>query len=301
MRCIPCPPDLPPPAPCALQQHPRYASALSAIGATVQRLAFYDADRTIGQTQIVTRCLGPLRLNWLPRGPLWAASTDSAHHRAAVEALHGACRGQWLASPDTQRDADMLRAHGYRALVTPQHVAELDLNQPENKRLAAQHGKWRNRLRRALDHAATGALHISSRAFDAARDTRLLEREQAQRRARRYAALPAAFTHAWAATAPDAARIYLAQHNGRTVAFMMVLDHPPSASYHIGWTSAQGRSLMAHHLLLWYATNACSARGLIRLGLGAVDTHTTPGLARLKIGTGAHIRPLGPTMIRLRL
>lgn len=284
-----------------MQQHPRYATALSAIGATVQRLAIHDANQMIGQTQIVTRRIGPLRLNWLPRGPLWATSTDSGHRSAALETLHAACRGLWLANPDSVTDANLLRALGYRALLTPQHVAELDLSQPENTRLAAQHGKWRNRLRRAQDHAAIGAFQVTSRAFDPVGDTEILQLEQAQRRARRYAALPESFTRAWAATSSDAARIYLAQHNGKTVAFMLMLHHKPIATYHIGWASPKARNLMAHHLLLFQAANDLSAQGFARLDLGIVDTHTAPGLARFKIGTGARVRPLGPTMIRLRL
>ena len=197
MRCAPCPPDLPPLTPCALQQHPRYASSLSTMGGKAHRLALIDADQIIGQAQITTRRVGPFHLNWLPRGPVWAPNTDTSQRRAAVNALHAGCRGLWLANPDNQSDATLLRAIGYRALFTPQHVAELDLTKPESMRLAAQNGKWRNRLRRALDHATYGALKITHRAYDPARDALLLEQEHAQRRARRYAALPQAFTRAW--------------------------------------------------------------------------------------------------------
>ena len=82
---------------------------------------------------------------------------------------------------------------------------------------------------------------------------------------------------------------------------MLMQMHPPVATYHIGWTNAHGRSLMAHHLLLWHAANDMANHGVTRLDLGTVDTQTAPGLARFKIGSGANIRPLGPTMIRLRL
>lgn len=291
-------PDVPPLAACALQQHPLYGAALSALGGTARRLAMRRDGGDIGQVQIVRRRFGPLCLDWLPRGPVWQADTDTAARIEALRHLPASQPGRalWLASPDSPQDAALFRPLGYRALMTPQYVAELDLLPTQSARLAAQHGKWRNRLRRAQ---ASG-LTVHARPFDPARDDDLLGQELAQRRTRRYAALPPAFTHAWAATAPQATRLYLARNKGQTVAFMLMLLHAPAATYHIGWSGAQGRALSAHHLILWHAASDLAGRGFARLDLGHVDTHGSPGLARFKIGAGAHIRPLGPAMIRLR-
>ena len=280
---------------CPLQQHPRYAVALRAVGGRARHVDLWHAGGIAGQAQIVQRRFGPLTVNWLARGPVWTPGLDATTRRAALAGLHD--RALWLANPDSPEEADALyHPLGYRALFTAPHVAELDLSQPPGARRAAQHGKWRNRLRRA----ETSDLQITGRPLDPGRDAALLALEHDQRRARRYAALPPAFASAWAGTHPDATRLYRARMGGRVVAFMLMLLHAPVASYHLGWTGPEGRAASAHHLILWHAANDLAEQGFVRLDLGGVDTHTTPGLARFKIGSGARIRPLGPAMIRLR-
>ena len=69
------------------------------------------------------------------------------------------------------------------------------------------------------------------------------------------------------------------------------------ASYHVGWSGPEGRAANAHPLLLWSAMQALAAEGINRLDLGDVNTEDAPGLARFKIGAGANVRPLGPTIL----
>lgn len=274
----------PPPGPCALQQHPRYGAAITALGGSVAQLRCQDATALI-----LRRKLGPMTAVWLPRGPV---SQDDA---ATAPILRALPRGFQLALPETPAQLCACRAAGFRAILTPSHVAELDLTPPAPARMAAQQAKWRNRLRRGLD----GPLTVTHRRFDAATDAGLLDLEAAQRRARGYRALPPAFTLAFAATSPDAVRLFLAQDSGALAAFVIVLLHGPVATYHIGWTSAQGRRHGAHPLLLWQASNWLADAGYTRFDLGGLDTDHAPGLARFKLGTGAVARPLGPTILRL--
>lgn len=278
-----------PPGPCALQQHPRYGAAVTALGGGVVQLR----DDGGATALIVRRKLGPVPVCWMPRGPVTAPGLDpDASIRAILAHLP---RGVRLVLPGDAAQAPLYRAAGYSAILTGAHVAELDLHPPKAARLAAQHGKWRNRLHRALD----GPLQITHRAFDPASDTGLFSLEQAQRRARRYRALPARFTLAYAATGVDAARVFLAHHKGGLAGFLLLLLHPPVATYHIGWTGPEGRRLGAHPLLLWRASNWLAQNGVTRLDLGSLDTKTAPGLARFKLGMGARAVALGPTLLRL--
>ncbi|MCZ0810994.1 MAG: lipid II:glycine glycyltransferase FemX [Pseudomonadota bacterium] len=284
-----------PPGPCALQQHPFYGRALA--GHAAQIVAFHASDegRVQASAQILQRRFGPFRVCYLPRGPVWAPETGDRSRALVLHALLRALPpALWIATPETMRDKDPYRSAGFRAVMTPQHMAELDLTYPQAQRLSHQHGKWRNRLRRAQ----AGGLDILSRQLDPIRDMALLQREAAQRRARGYAALPPEFALSWAACSQDATRLFIARRDGQTVAFMLFLLHPPVATYHIGWTGSAGRALSAHHLLLWEAANWLAARGHTRLDLGLVDTSAAPGLARFKLGSGANPRPLGPAMLR---
>ena len=294
MEICTLPPDSPPLGCPPLQQHPFYGQVLTALGAQSDVLGLLRDGALLGQAQIMSRRIGPLRLAWLPRGPVWAAEIPDALKAQGLRLLadHGPA-GRWqIATHDERLDAPL--PLGCR-LMTPQHVAELDLTASEAARLAAQHGKWRNRLRRAQE----GPLKIEARPLDPKRDAHLLALEEAQRRARGYRAVPRHFLVQWARQHPSQSRIFIARAGANCVAFMLFLLHAPTATYQAGWTCELGRRHSAHTLLLWQAANWLAARGYRRLDLGLVDTETAPGLARFKIGSGARIRPLGATLLHL--
>ena len=64
-----------------------------------------------------------------------------------------------------------------------------------------------------------------------------------------------------------------------------------------GHTTAAGRAVSAHTLLLWQAADWLASKGHDRLDLGLINTEDAPGLARFKLGAGACARPLGGTWI----
>jgi hypothetical protein len=189
----------------------------------------------------------------------------------------------------------VLRHAGFRQVMTPAHVAELDLTGTATDRIANAHGKWRNIWRKAQ----TSPLTVETARFDPLWHDWLLAADLAQQRAKRYRALPQPVLHSYAAANPDGAEVLTANTCGQPVAAMLFLLHAPVATYHIGWNGGTGRTLAAHHLLLMKAANLFAERGFTRLDIGAVDTETAPGLARFKIGCGAVIRPLGGTWLRL--
>ncbi len=277
-----------PPAPCALQQHPRYGAAMRAIGADVAWLVLGDTAAPEGTAQILRRPLGPLRLGWLPRGPVLAQGVDAA---AALAALP--LPGPSLIQPESPGAARHFTGH--RAVLTRAHVAELDLSRRPTALFAGLHGKWRNRLRAAR----SGPLRTAHRPFDPDRDADLLALDAAQQRLRGYRALPPGFTLAFAAMAPDATRLFTAHDRAGLLAYLLMLRHGATATYHIGWAAPAARRAHAHTLLMWQAIEYLAAMGHTRLDLGPIDTEAAPGLARFKLGTGALSRPLGPTLLRL--
>ncbi len=187
------------------------------------------------------------------------------------------------------------REAGFRHIMTPQYMAQLDLTAPLPARLATQHGKWRNRLR----HGERQCTTLTDSPFRAERDSHLLAIEATQRKQRHYRALPLSFVQHWATANPKDIRIFRASGVDGLHAFMLVLLHHPGATYHIGWSDDAGRAASSHNLLMWHASNWLARRGYTRFDLGVVDTDHSPGLARFKIGTGAQVRALGPTLLRM--
>ena len=287
-------PDTALPGLCALQQTAEYARALARLGATTRRSVVRDGNVHIGHVLAIRRRFGPLTVVWAPRGPVWMPDAGMDQRAEAMRLLPRASqeRSFWVFAPDSAQD---LQGLPYRNLVTPQHVAEIDLKRSPETRLAAQHGKWRNRLR----HAQKSDLRVIHRPFDPERDSVVLRLETSQRETRRYQALPLAFLSAWQEANPKAARLFTVLQGTTPMAYMLVLLHAPAATYHIGWTGVEGRRNSAHNLALWAAQDWLARKGYHRFDLGSVDTQNAPGLARFKIGSGAHVRALGPTCLHL--
>lgn len=273
-----------------LQQSPAYAAALARLGRATRCAAIFRAGDPVGLARIATRRVGPLRLSLLLRGPVWTAPVAPEEER---EVLGHLARAVPLLVAVPERDG--IGGWGTVPLVTPRHVALLDLGPGAERLRAGLHGKWRNRLVRAEEAGVRVRLGHADPAPVAA----LLTRDAAQQKARGYRALPARFTHAWLAENPAGALYAEARHRGEAIAAMLFLLHRPWATYHIGWSGPEGRRLNAHKLLLWQAALRLKAEGCGMLDLGDVNTEAAPGLARYKIGTGARVAALGATRLIL--
>lgn len=281
-----------PDAPVAMQQHPRYGAACIAWGRDARWAEISDGGAPVGGALALMRRVGGLGgAALVSRGPVWAPGA-AAQAEALIALRRGVPirgLGALFVTPEDAAEAPALSAAGLVQVQTPVHVAELDLTAPEPARRAAQTVKWRNRL----VAAEASGLKIRRTALKPDPSHWLLREEAAQQRARGYRGLPPAFAAAWASTAKDAAQLFVAHKGGDPLAAMLILMHAPAATYHIGWSGPEGRSLNAHNLILWRATGWLAARGIARLDLGSVNTEDAPGLARFKIGAGAAARPLG--------
>lgn len=293
--------DLPLPAGAVapMQQHPTYGATCAALGTGVRRFALRSGARTLGTAQVLVRpwpLLGASAL--LSRGPVWAPDLPPGLRREGLVALLDGLRADHRAvtvTPDPVAGADPLAGRGWLPMVTPASLAELDLVPDPDRLRAGLRGKWRNGLCRA----ERAGLAVRETAFPDDPGHWLLAAEVAQARARRYRRLPPAFALAWVrAGGAGGARLFTARRGrGAPVAAMLFLLHGGAASYHIGWSGAEGRATGAHALLMWQAMTRLAARGIRVLDLGNLETDASPGLARFKLGTGARPVTLGATRL----
>ncbi len=258
-----------------LQQHPSFGTALGLIGTPVRRINIPGA----APTQIIKR----FGIGFAPRGPIWQQENAQTLRDSPVRMLNA------------ESASDIYRQAGFRQIMTPAHVAELDLRGDATQRLGATHGKWRNAWRKAQK----SRLHLHQTTFDNALHGWLLQADQAQQRSKRFRALPHSIVQAYAVIKPGDVMVFAAKRKQDMIAAMLFLRHGPVATYHLGWTSDQGRACNAHHAILMQAADHFADMGCTRLDLGTVDTENAPGLARFKIGSGAAIRALGGTWLRL--
>ncbi|SFA77910.1 Acetyltransferase (GNAT) domain-containing protein [Poseidonocella pacifica] len=276
------------PAPSAsllpLQQHPAYARALRAGGRCVEELCLTSGTAS-GSALALRRSFAGFPVSLVSRGPILDRGAEQAD---AIGSVRGHLRGAVIFSPDHPP-----AMRGLVPLMTAAHVAEWRLHSNAADLRAALRVKWRNRLTRA--EAEDTEVRVSPMPADPSHW--LFAREAALRRRRKYRALPAWLAVAYAATSPDLAWLFEARKNGETVAGMLFLRHGGAATYHMGWSGDEGRRVSAHTLLLWRAATFFAQRGVERIDLGTVDTESSPGLARFKLGTGAKLRPLGGTWL----
>lgn len=225
------------------------------------------------------RAFGPLKLGLLSRGCIDDGHRDRLRRQSDCQML------LLNAERPGQFPGIKIRAGA--------HVADLSLDGSATQLRAAMAQKWRNRL----NYAAGRGLKVAQTALTADPAHWLLRKDRAQQKTKRFRGYPVAFSAAYAAANPGQARLFEVRASGEPIAAMLFLCHGAVATYHIGWTSEDGRAVSAHHLALWEAMKALKARGIQRIDLGTVDTETAPGLARFKLGSGAICRPLGGTWL----
>ncbi len=263
--------DLSPLHAIPLQQSATFADALRVYGATVSDLGGYLT---------LHRRIAGLPVTMIPR----FACADPA-------ALTGALPPHPVfLSPDAPCPG--LAAAGALPLARARRTAHLALSPDRDAMRRAMQGKWRNRLR----HGERQTLRVSVRPMPPDPDHWLLRAEEEQARARGYRGWPKALSCAWAAVAPDRTLLIEAVEQGEPVAAQLFLLHGTGASYHIGITTARGRALSAHNLLLWTAMQRLPQDGVAQIDLGLLCGRT-PGHNRFKLGSGAVVHDLGGTWL----
>ncbi len=270
-----------------LQQVWLWGDVLAGFGARTERLALRGAAGEVAAlAQVTTRRVGPIRLSLLSRGPyLPRAGARVAVLRGLGRALEPRPPRVLVVTPERGKP------RGLVPLMTPAHIAEIDLVPEPDALRTAMHGKWRNRLRQA--EAAGLRLRSSGKPGDW---EWLLEKEASQAKSRGYRGWPPEAVRCWHALG-GTVHAEVAWRGRTRLAGMLFLIHGEVATYQIGWSGDDGRRCGAHQIFLWRAMTGLRGRGVRRLDLGTVDTDSAPGLARFKIGAGAAVRPLGLTCL----
>lgn len=189
---------------------------------------------------------------------------------------------------------------GALPLVTPAHVARLDIAPKRETNHLRLHQKWRNRLSRAQDQAKALKLRITRQNMPQDSLHWLLASDQMLQGQRGYRSWPVALTLAYAKENPGQAKLFQLFEGKETVAAVLILRHGSSATYHIAHSSTRGKALSAHNLLMWEVISWLADKGCLFLDLGLINTEEAPGLARFKLGTGAKLHPLGGTWLYQR-
>lgn len=269
----------------ALSQTPEFERALRANGQ--EPLVLKDMDNTL-----VTR-------RWLNAGITLAMVNRAqiSQPQSLVNSLraNGLGRTPVILSPD--RPTPQLGQIGALALVSPAHVAVLDLLPDQEQRHAALHQKWRNRLTRSQSHGASQHVRTSRQNMPVNPDHWLFSADLAQQISRGYRSWPVALTLAYAQQNKGQAKLFQAFEGKEVIAAVLILRHGAAATYHIAHSSARGKALSAHNLLMWDAMSWLASKGCRHLDLGVINTEEAPGLARFKLGTGARLIKLGGTWL----
>jgi hypothetical protein len=274
----------------AMQQHWTYGASMRAPGMCVHRAEVIVEGRSVALAQFVCRRYGfMLGVALCTRGPLWLEplpdTLKSRIQRELKRTLPLRRPRFTLFSPDLSDPTDPSMASLTRVL-TGYSTVIVDLSPSMAQLRARLHSYWRNRL----GFAEKSGLQIA-RVGTTPHELRwVLEEERRQRERKQFYSLPLGFVDNYVdAGGSEAALILKAEFQSRPVAAMLFLIHGRSATYHLGWTHAQGRALNAHNLILWHAFEQLKQRGIERLDLGGVNTHDLPGISRFKINTGGTV------------
>lgn len=289
---------LPAGTPVPLQQHWAYGETLTAIGADV-RLACFGEEKTPQAFALVPKrsFYRTLNLSSLMRGPLWITPPTAETETDFLKKLKRAYspwRWNFLALQpeydDTAENRALLRRVRFRRIMTGYSTVRIDLTPDAATLRAGLNGKWRNQLKKA--EGETLAISLGGRKPH--QYGWLLEKEADQQASRRYSALPTGFVPLYA----DIANRYPSRTGqvgvlsvtclkGREkIAGALFLLHGNSATYHLGWSGDQGRTLNAQNRVLWEGMLALKDRGIRHLDLGGINTAEGAGIARFKLGLG---------------
>jgi lipid II:glycine glycyltransferase (peptidoglycan interpeptide bridge formation enzyme) len=256
-----------------------YGEVQAAEGWTPERIELGSVVATV-----LLAGRGIARWAYVPRGPVPADA-------GAIDALVDWARGRRLArlrlEPEApSRVAEQLRERGFRPApaLQPQHTLIVPLA-GEEEMLAAFKPKHRYNVRLALKRGIEVAVED---------DPRELDRQHAQTAVRQ--GIAAASLRAYERRLrelPDC-HIYVARHEGRALAAIMVARFHGRAYYLFGGSTGEKRELMPTYAVQWAAMLDAAAGGCAEYDLWGVPPSEDPahpwhGLWQFKTGFGGSL------------
>lgn len=276
------------------QQDWAYGEVMAAQGAKVSRFTVTaPSGELCGLVQLLIRPFALVaQFAVCSYGPVWLTDLADEEKQLALKALRRAIRLRWPRLVVFTLDDDLV-PRGFSKLMTGDATIRIDLTQDEAALRAGLDGKWRNRL----VAAEKSDLSFTASGLKAGQYQWLIEKEKAQRQSKGYRGLPPEMTALWQAEKQKSAgadrkaglKIWRADAGRDAAAAMLFLTHGQMATYHIGWSSEEGRKSGAHNLILWRAMLELKEQGMTTLDLGGVNTGSGAGIARFKLGTGGRL------------
>lgn len=282
------------------QQDWAYGAALKAMspGVEVLRAGVRRADGSLlALAQVAARPFAMAgRFALCTHGPVWVGLVSPDEKREAYRLLRTSLPQRWprllVFTPDEAKSAHA-GLKGMSRVMTGDATVLLDLTREEADLRAAMGQSWRNKLSKA----ERSDLVVQKGGTKAAQYRWLLEAEAQQRQKRGYRAMPVEMTERWQDAKAEGASgdkaagiaVFRADLKRDAAAGMLFLVHGRRATYHVGWTSDEGRANAAHNLILWTAVKELKARGVDLLDLGGVNTQSGAGIARFKLETGGSV------------
>ena len=250
-----------------------------------------EGGRMIGFMQIQEIKLGPIHVVKLYRGPLWLDADPpqncwreflGAFNRAFPPRL-GRWRRVLFELNEGEASRAMLNAAGFAPKgAEPYRTTILDLTPDLAKIRAGLKRNWRNHLVQAECHAFE--VTCDSDGLDAAE---FLAGYAADKGRRGYPGPEPARLGTMITAARGEMMILSARLEGHMAAGVLIFRHGRGATYQAGWTSAEGRSVNAHHRLLWDAVATLKEDGALNFDLGGVNPRRAEGVTTFKAGLGA--------------
>lgn len=284
----------------ALQQDWAYGASFQAMGLVCHRAQIIKQGKTVALAQFICRrYVGMLGIALCTRGPVWLTALSAQEQQEIYRELKRSCplsKPRWLIFSPAHTDAQDLSLATLTRVMTGYSTVLIDLKQTSQQLRAACEGRWRNRL-----VAAERANIVIVRGAQTESEIQwLCEVEHSQRLEKKFHGLPPHFIqHYHAARADPTTTLLLLyaesdqptppQQKNNRIAAMLFLLHGSAATYHVGWTNAEGRAKHAHNLLMWRAYEELRTLGIQTLDLGGINTRSLAGISRFKIGTGGKI------------
>ncbi len=282
-------------ADAAYQQDWAYGTALKAMSSSVDILrgAVRRADGSLtALVQVPARRFAMAgRFALCTHGPVWVGEVSPEEKREAYRGLKKSLPQRWprlLVLTPNEAGGEAAGLSGMSRVMTGDATVLLDLTREEVALRAAMDQGWRNRLSKA----ERSGLQVQKAGTKPAQYRWLLDAEAKQRQKRGYRAMPVEMTERWQGERGErgaGVAVYRADLGREAVAGMLFLVHGRRATYHVGWTSEEGRNNAAHNLILWTAMKDLKARGIATLDLGGVNTQSGAGIARFKLETGGTV------------
>ena len=281
-----------------VQQHPRahvlqlpaWGALKAAWGWQVVRVGLtpLQGDGLVAGAQLLLRPLGRVgKLAYLPMGPLlsaedqWAALWPALHRRAA---RRRAFMLKWepghVAPPTAQQLADW-RFRSSDHCIQPRRSILLDLRQDEDAILARMNQGTRRKIRLAFKRGVQCRLGNQA---DLPAYTRLMSETGARQAFGVHE--PDYYRQAFELFVPQGnAALWLAEHEGRLLAGVMVFRAGSQAWYLYGASSTQSRQLMASYAAQWAAIRWARQQGCLSYDLWGV-----PDAERITLEAGFETR-----------